>query len=45
MSAIALHDDNYVSTYADFTFIDKWKVQTYQHIPNSVYSSDTHIFK
>lgn len=45
MSAIALHEDNYVSTYADFTFIDKWKILTHQPNPSSAYSSDTQTFE
>lgn len=41
MSAIALHEDNYVSTYADFTLIEKWQVKTYQHIPGGDYISNS----
>ena len=35
MCAIALHENNYVSTYADFDFIEKWKVSLDHHMPKS----------
>jgi hypothetical protein len=37
MAAIALHEDDYVSTYADFNFIEKWKVHTVPYDGGSIY--------
>jgi len=32
MAAIALHENDYVSTYADFDFIEKWHVKLEAHM-------------